>query len=550
MNSLSLRPTVESRAQALQRLANESFQILVIGGGITGCGIARDAALRGLKVAQIEARDIGAGTSCKSTKLVHGGLRYLEHGELKLVFESVNERLLLMRLARHLVRPISFMVPHYRGDRRWLLTLDLGLWIYDALSLGRGNTWHRAHFARATLGLEPTLRREGLSGSIVYTDCVTDDARLCVENAMDARALGAAIATHVRGLQLTREGDGSISGANVEDTESGASFHIRAKVVVNAAGPWCDEIRALAGEPPILRPTKGAHLVVDAARLPTRYALLMQSPVDGRAVFTIPWGLGRTLVGTTDTFYEGSPDDCNADRNDVSYLLATANSYYPDARLTTDDVVATYAGLRPIVRPSDSDKNASDLSREDALFGEPGFISIAGGKLTTYRRMASKVVDVAAKQLGIAVESSTSTRPLGGANGIERSDDDFARLPSLIASATPKVASNLAATYGTRAQAVWARTATDRSAAAPLDSELPFVMAQVDEAVEFEFARSLDDVLARRMQLLLRAHDQALGIAPAVAARMGHLLGWTPAQVDAQVSRYREKVGASRAFRT
>lgn len=539
-----------ARARALKRLAVETFDLLVIGGGITGAGIARDAALRGLSVALVEKLDFAAGTSSKSTKLIHGGLRYLELGELKLVFESVNERNRLMRLARHLVRPLPFLVARYQGDRRWLVTLDLGLWLYEALCFFGGYKNHRTTRAKKTLELEPTLRSEGLSGGVLYYDAMTDDARLTLENVLDAEASGAVIANHVRAGALLKTGE-AITGVTAVDELTGQSFAVKAKVVVNATGPWSDEVRALAGEEALLKPTKGIHIVVDAQRLPVNNALVMTHPKDKRVMFTIPWGLGRTAVGTTDTFFDGRPDSVEPTAADVSYLLDAANHYYPAAKLGPDDVLSTWSGLRPLLKPPDASAGASQVSREHVIVERPGFLTIAGGKLTTYRTMSAEVVDRAVKQLGRAERSTTDDRPLPGAAGFMESDETLdAFVTSLVSPAvTPEVARAFVEMYGGRAKAVLERCAKDAAAGERLDPELPWMMGQVDEAVEHELAQTLDDVLSRRLSLVLRARDQGLAVAPKVAARLAALLGWSPARTEQELSAYRAVVESSRAWR-
>jgi glycerol-3-phosphate dehydrogenase len=539
---------VDSRARTLKALADETFDVLVVGGGITGTGIARDAALRGLKVALVEKLDFAAGTSSKSTKLIHGGLRYLEMGEIGLVFESVNERNRLMRLARHLVRPLPFLVAHFKGDRRWLVTLDIGLWLYEALCFFGGYRNHKTYRAQKTLELEPTLRREGLTGGILYYDAMTDDARLTLENALDARDLGAVVANHVRAGALLSQGD-AITGVTVTDTLSGASFDVRAKVVVNATGPWSDEVRALAKEAPLLKPTKGIHVVVDERRLPARNALVMAHPKDKRVMFTIPWGLGRTAIGTTDTFFDGRPDTVEPTAADVTYLLDAANHYYPDSKLGPDDVISTWSGLRPLLKPPDEGAGASQVSREHVIVECKGFLTIAGGKLTTYRTMAAEVVDRAAKQLGAAKPSATGDRPLPGAAGLMESDEALdALVKRLERPALPADhAQAFVNMYGVRAKAVLERCVD--GSAARVDPELPWLMGQVDEAIDAEFAQTLDDVLSRRLTLVLRARDQGLAVAPTIAARMAERLGWTPERTERELAAYRAVVESSRAWR-
>lgn len=538
-----------ARARTLKTLANEPFDLLVIGGGITGAGIARDAVLRGLKVALVEKDDFASGTSSKSTKLIHGGLRYLEQGELKLVFESVNERNRLMRLARHLVRPLPFLVARYRGDRRWLVTLDLGLWLYEALCFFGGYKNHRTYRTQKTLELEPALRSEGLSGGVLYYDAMTDDARLTLENALDASASGAVLLNHARAGRLVTEGD-TISGVTVTDELSRASFDVRAKLVVNATGPWSDEVRALAGEPPLLKPTKGIHLVVDAKRLPVNNALVMTHPKDKRVMFTIPWGLGRTAIGTTDTFFDGKPDTVEPTADDVAYLLEAGNHYYPDAKLTTADVISTWSGLRPLLKPPDAGAGASQVSREHVIVERPGFITIAGGKLTTYRTMAAEVVDRVVAQLGLKQASTTDDWPLPGAAGFMESDEALHAFTRSLEGPSVDAATARAFVemYGGRAKQVLARCHQAPDTAARLDDELPWMMGQVDEALDHELAETLDDVLSRRLTLVLRAKDQGLGIAPAVAARMASRRGWTAERTAAELEGYRAAVASSRRW--
>jgi len=540
-----------ARSKAFDALATTEFDLLVVGGGITGAGIARDAVLRGLKVALVEKDDFASGTSSKSSKLIHGGLRYLEQAEFALVFESVNERKRLMRLARHLVRPLPFLVTNYKGDRRFLATLDIGLWIYDAMCGFGAYKNHRTYGPKKTLALEPGLRTEGLKGGILYYDCLTDDARLTLENALDARALGAVVLNHARAGKVLKNPSDKVVGVEVTDLLGGHTTEARARVVVNASGPWSDEVRALAGEQPILKPTKGVHIVLDDTRLPVKHALMMAAPRDQRVVFCIPWGLGRTVVGTTDTFFDGKPDTIEPTLDDVEYLLETANAYLPGAKLTVEDVISTWSGLRPLLKPEDDVAGASQVSREHMIYERPGFVTIAGGKLTTYRRMAAEVVDRALSQLGVGVKSQSANRPLPGAEGVVESDEQLAALAASLHAAglQDKASRYFSETYGVRAPKVLERTRADATAGEAMDAELPYLMAQVDEAVETELACTLDDVLGRRIQVMLRARDQGLGIAPRVAERMAARLGWAPQRREQELEHYRATVASSRKFR-
>ncbi len=539
-------PVVAARAAGVRALATGIFDVMVIGGGITGAGIARDAALRGLSVALIDKGDFASGTSSKSTKLVHGGLRYLEQGEVKLVFESVSERARLTRLAPHLVRPIEFLVPSYRTDKPGLFIMDCGLWLYDAMSKFSSPKMHKTYRKRRVEALEPGLRREDLRGGIIYYDCATDDARLTIENVIDANALGATLVNYVRAVKLVKEGE-RFTGAVVIDELTGITAMVRAKVVINATGPWCDEVRALYGAPPILGPTKGVHIVVDAKRLPLQRALLVKEKK--RAVFCLPWG-ARSVIGTTDTFYDQSPDDVHADHADVSYLLEIGNHYFPAAKLTMSDVLATWAGLRPLLRPP-SARGESAVSREHHIESVPGLVTVAGGKLTTYRIMAAEVVDHAATQLSSTRASTTQDRPLPGGEGVDGARGIDAIAQTLAAKDLDAVvAIHLARTYGARALAVAARIANERSLGDRLDPELPFVMAEVDEAVEREHAMTLADVFERRVPLLLHSRDQGLHAATSAAPRMAQWLAWSEADLARELDAYRKVVASTRRFRT
>jgi glycerol-3-phosphate dehydrogenase len=551
------------------------YDVLVIGGGITGAGAARDAAMRGLSTLLVEAEDLASGTSSRSSKLVHGGLRYLEQGEFHLVFEAVSERRVLMDIAPHLVTPAPFLFPTYKGGRVGFLKLDVGMWLYDGLSLFRSPRLHRALSPRQVALEEPGLLQEGLTGAPLYYDCATDDARLTLENALDARRLGAEVRTYTRVVGLLHDAGGRISGARLCDVLTGAETEVRARVVINATGPWTDRVRGLAdagsdkgGAPPprarpkLLRPTRGVHLVVDAARLSPHNTLVCFHPRDGRLLFVLPWG-DRSYVGTTDTDDAGDPSDVHATADDVSYLLEAANYYFPGAALAPADVISTWAGLRPLLSGEGSE---STVSREHEILVDPdGLITIAGGKLTTFRKMAQQVVDQAVALLRVtgATESltrvgpaSTATTPLpGGAGWPEAADDEHAAMTARILAAggdamTLETARLFASTYGTRGVGVAERMARDPSAAEALVPGRPERRVQVDVAVEEEFAQRVGDVLVRRTQLHYRDHDQGLGCAEAVAARMGARLGWDAVRVAAEVAHYRAEVALSRRWRS
>jgi len=539
-----------------------AYDIVVIGGGITGTGIARDAALRGLKVALFEKGDYASGTSSKSSKLVHGGLRYLEHGEIGLVFESVSERRVQTRVAPHLVRPLPFLIPIYKGAKPGLELMNVGLWIYDSLALFRAPRLHKTfRGTRAALEVEPTLRAEGLRGAIEYYDCNTDDARLVLENALDARALGADCHTYTEVTRFERRDDGRITGVAVRDRLTGEARIVGSRVVILAAGAWTDEMIKrfeLPIDRPLLRRTKGVHVVVPRERLPLARAITLISPIDHRVMFAIPWR-ERTVLGTTDTDFEGTADDVAADAADVKYLCESANGVFPDAKLEPRDVIATWAGLRPLIAaPPNVDE--SDVSREHEVFTRSdGLVIIAGGKLTTYRRMARQAVNETLKlldQLGepvTATRASTKHRPLPGAEGLTATDlEGVAAIGrQLMADYRLDVdtATHLCGVYGTRAPLLAARIVEDPALGERLDRELPYVWAEIEFAAKHDLARTVEDVLARRVPLLLVSRDQGLSVCERVADMLGALLGWSPAQRTQMLDEFSAEVALSRRWR-
>lgn len=495
--------------------------------------------------------------------MIHGGLRYLEHGELRLVFESVSERRVQTRVAPHLVRPLPFLIPIYEGARPGFETMNLGLWIYDSLALFRAPGMHRAiRGAKNALALEPQLRPGGLRGALEYYDCTTDDARLVIENALDAIALGAQCHTYTEVVRLERRADRRITGVVVRDRLSNQQWVAETRAVVLAAGPWTDELMPRFEMPtdrPILRRTKGAHIVLPRERLPLTRAITLLSPVDRRVMFALPWR-ERTVLGTTDTDFVGTADDVAADAADVDYLCKSGTGYFPGADLRPDDVIATWAGLRPLIAAS-PEVAESAVSREHEVFAnKDGMIIIAGGKLTTYRRMARQAVDKALevlRALGDAPSvrrASTKQRPLPGAARLDSPDlegvaavgrDVMTRYELDV-----DIATHLCGVYGIRAYEIAEAIASDRSLGMRLDPELPYLWAEIDFAARRDLARTVEDVLARRVPLLLVARDQGLGVCDRVAERLAAILGWSPTTTLRMVDHYRAEVASSQRWRT
>lgn len=518
----------QTRAAALASMVETPVDVLIIGGGITGAGIARDAALRGFRTALVDKSDFGAGTSSHSSRLIHGGIRYLEQRAFHLVFEASRERRVLLKIAPHLVRPLAFLFPVYRGGRLPAWKLRAGMWLYDVLSVFRNVRWHRWLRAKKVRRVEPGLRDRGLIGAALYYDAQTDDARLVIATVRSAIRAGALAANYVETTALLKP-DGRVRGAIVRDVLTGETASIRANVVVNATGPWSDRLRQL-DEPhaaPILRLTKGAHVTVPRRRLGNEHAVTLLSQIDGRVMFALPWG-DLSYVGTTDTDADASPDALRVTTADVTYLLRSANAAFPDAHLTSKDVVSAWVGLRPLLREDHA--HPSQVSREHRVLESPhGLISIAGGKLTTYRVMARDVVDRVAARLHeldgrpLPPRAQTDRQPLPGGEAAE--------LEVLVEAARARGASettarHLVASYGSEAAAVLNLVDRDRPLGEPIVPGRPEIWAEVNYGVEREMAVRLQDILIRRLHLFYEVPDQAQSVVPRVAARMKQLLGW------------------------
>lgn len=534
------------RSDLLARLSSETFDVLLIGGGITGAGLALDAAARGLSVALLEKRDFAAGTSSRSTKLIHGGLRYLEHYDFALVREGLRERARLLSIAPHLVEPFPFVVPVYQQARRNYdhpLKMRAGMVLYDLLA-GKYNLGRHRRLSRdEALQLAPQLDARGLKGALVYYDCRTDDARLVIEVLKSAHARGAVMASYARVTGFINE-DGRVAGARVRDELSGNEFTVRARMVINATGVWMEETLSLNaashnGLSKSVRPSKGIHLTVAAERLRVSSAWLIPSLTGHRFYFVVPWE-GRVNIGTTDTDYSGDRDAPRAEAAEVSEILGAINSYFPAAQLEASDVISAWAGLRPLI--SDPMITATTaVSRREELFESPGgLISLAGGKLTTYRLMAERGIDLAVKRLGerfgvnAAGDADTSHLAISGALGRDRLESLAQQLVHSEA-LSPETAQHLVNAYGSAAPQVAELAREDERLRARLVGGLPHIAAEVIYAVRCEMALTLADVLARRTRLLMLAGRDALACAPLAAALMAQELNWDEAEQQRQI---------------
>ncbi len=539
----------QTRSANLQSLAAQSFDLLVVGGGITGAGIARDASMRGIRTALVEMGDFGSGTSSRSSRLVHGGLRYLEHGHLKLVFEACRERRILLNIAPHLVWPRSFLFPVHRGGRLNAWKLEAGLWLYDLLALFRNVRLHRMLSKRGMLRAEPGLRARDLVGGARYYDAQCDDARLTLANVRDAHRHGAVVVNYAAVDHLD-SADGRVLGARVTNLPTGESIHVRAHVTVNATGPWSDQIREPDGRPTLLR-TKGIHVVVPRHRLGNREAVIFISPIDGRVMFVLPWGT-VTYIGTTETELAGDPGTVAAAADDVIYVLRSANALFPDARLAPEDVLATWAGVRPLLRHGDYDDPNAASREHTILESDNGLISIVGGKLTTYRLMAAQVVDRVAARLHqrdgrpVAPRSPTDREPLPG--GEVRHLEVM--IDATVAEGFPRdIATHLVHTYGGESAAVVRLALSDPALAEPVITGHTTIWAELLYAMRREMAITLGDMLIRRTHLFYAAPDQVLARLVDIVRFAAAELGWTPERQQAEAEAYRFEVRRSVAFR-
>ncbi len=540
-----------SRREKLRLLANEPVDLLVVGGGINGAGIAREAAMRGLRVALIDKGDFASGTSSRSSKLIHGGVRYLETGDIGLVFESSRERDLLRRkLAPHLVQPLRFFFPVYRTGPVGYHKLRAGLVLYDLLAAFRNIQRHQMVPAAKVAAVEPTLRAEGLRGGALYYDCFTDDARLVLETVLASEEAGALCLNYV-GLEAFDKTDGSIVGVQLRDLDAeGGSISLRPRAVVNATGPWLDRVRRLDDPKAasLLRPTKGVHVIVPRERVGNQNAVVLHSIRDRRVLFVLPWQ-DHTMVGTTDTDYQGSPDLVAADEDDVRYLLETVNFHFPKARLTENDVVSTVAGLRPLVASGADRESPSEVSREEEIFeSESGLVSLGGGKLTTYRRIAIKVVNRIARrlerELGIRTErrSGTDRIPLPGGLPIGGGAPANPLIPA-------EAFDLLTRRYGSRATLVWQMIERSPDLARPLVPQTSDLKAEARFAASREMALRIEDVLRRRTHVALRTPDQGVSAAETTANLMAAPLDWDPATTELRAREYVEEATGAAASR-
>ena len=563
------------RERYLERLSSEPFDLLVIGGGITGAGVALDAAGRGLRTALVERGDFAAGTSSRSSKLVHGGLRYLQQKEFRLVYEALAERQRLLRLAPHLVKPLPFLIPVFASGvagkaraRAYARGVGTALWMYDATGGARIGKLHKRLSRREALELMPDLDGRHLAAGFLYYDARVDDARLTLTVAKTAASLGAVTVNRVEATGLLRE-SGRVAGAVLTDRLTGTRIEARAAVVVNAAGVWADELRAMdeGTNPRSIRPAKGVHITLPAGRPALDIAAVLSVPGDRRSVFVIPWG-DRIYVGTTDTDYDGPLEDPQCTAADIDYLLGALNAWVTKP-IGRHEVLGAWAGLRPLVggaglaggrdgpgagggagQPTTPASKTADLSRRHAVRVAPsGLVTIVGGKLTTYRAMAEDTVDEAVRVMRLHTsgsgrerrprlrvpDSRSGSTPLFGAEGYEELTQEGA--PQRLGLPADVVA-HLAGRFGGHAQAVAAIVRDRPELGERLVPGLPYLKAEAVYAVRYEMALTLEDVLSRRTRALLLDVAATAGAAPSVAELMAPELGWSEEERDRQVETF------------
>jgi len=525
--------------------AGEIFDLAVIGAGINGAGIARDAAMRGLDVVLIDKGDIGSGTSWISSRLIHGGLRYLEYGEIPLVYESLRERKNLRRIAAHLVAPLRITIPVYASGKRPRWMIRLGMIAYDLLSWNKALSRHEMLSRDALVDATPGLAADGLRGGARYYDAqVTYAERLVLENVISAAAQGARVLTYSEVVGFEQRA-GHITGVVIRDTRSGNERSLAASAVVNAAGPWVDHVidNAAPGAERLIGGTKGSHIVLRPFDGPGNEAFYVEAARDGRPIFILPWN-GLYLVGTTDIRYHGSLDDVRASRAEIEYLLDETNRVFPRAALTIDDVCYAYAGVRPL--PYREDGPESAITRRHLIVENDGIadnlISVVGGKLTTYRHLAEEAVDAVGRVLDRSLPACPTAREvLPGADGIDEAAAAVKRITSLSAAGQARLLN----IYGARARVIAGLADNEPTLAHDIDGDRRVCAAEIASVARSEFPRTLADIVFRRTMLGLEA-DQARSLYGPIAEIAAAEHGWDAATVEDEVRktlRYGESLG-------
>ncbi len=548
-----------TRTQNLASMENKQYDVLVIGGGVTGAGVALDAAARGYSVALVEKVDFASGTSSKSTKLIHGGIRYLPGFDIALVHEALIERGLLLQNAPYLAHPLAFVLPHYEGDRHPVgmrftppggiglgLMLNAGLWLYDTLAGKRNVGKHRHLHREDIIELAPALVTQGLKEGFMYYDAQTNDARLTMALIRTAAQFGATIANYAEVTSFIIE-QGKVQGAYVHDRLGNRQLAARSRHVVNATGVFSEQVEALADtEPEVqIEPSKGVHLVLSREQIKLgEAAIVLPETEDKRILFIVPWE-SRAIFGTTDTG-SGDLDHPVATPADISYLLKYLNRYLT-VPVTQGDIVSTYVGYRPLLRPRRTKHSTAQLSRTHAVLqGPSGLVSIVGGKLTTYRRMAQDTVDVLNERDGVRRRHPTQHLPLHGSAGWPTVKHELESKGAALG-LSAQTCQHLGRSYGSEGRAILGLVEQDASLARLLVAELPYIGAEVVYACRQEMAMTPYDVLARRTSITLEDRRRGLDVVDDVAALMATEHGWSTEQQQAMAAAYRKAIEAQMA---
>ncbi|MGZ3747478.1 MAG: glycerol-3-phosphate dehydrogenase/oxidase [Pseudobdellovibrionaceae bacterium] len=534
------------RFQNLQKMQEEVFDLCIIGGGINGAGVARDAASRGMRVALVEAKDFASGSSSRSSKLIHGGIRYLENLEFHLVFEALNERTHLFEMAPHLVHPLRFMIPLYENSRVGMFKMGLGMWLYDALALFQAPEMHERLSSSESLARMPSLDKNQLLGSYVYSDAYMDDDRLVHETLRSAHEMGAVCANFVKATGASFGPQGKIEAVECEDQLDAKKIKIRAKHVVSCVGPWTDDLgpKLLKGWQNILRPTKGIHLTLQKSRLPLTSAVVMAAEKSDRIVFGIPRH-EMVVIGTTDTDYRELPDGVVATADDVKYLLEVTHQYFPGAALTEKDIVATYAGVRPLVK--DQSSSEGKTSREHVIIDDPrGVTLVAGGKYTTYRLMSEQVVSHSLNFFSfeekVRFSKNDTLKPLNSYTDVD-SFQQALGMTSLWSQETGRpeaVVQKLAERYGMEAAKIFQRS----------PEHYNYWQLEATQAIDYTLCLNLIDFYARRVPLFLAHPDHGMAQLESICEVFREKLAWSDSELQRQREALSQYMGKELAWRS
>ena len=530
----------QTRLSNIEKIKNEDFDLLIIGGGITGAGVARDAAGRGLKVALIESHDFAEGTSSRSSKLVHGGIRYLENMEFHLVFEALSERTKLFEIAPHLVHPLRFMIPLYKTSRVGMFKMGLGMILYDALALFRSPQVHERLNAQKTIERMAIVKKDGLVGSFVYSDAYMDDARLVFETLRSANEDNAVCVNYIKAKKSifqSSEKQDKVSGLEVEDSFTGEKFIIRAKHVISTVGPWTDLVgeKMISDWKNILRPTKGIHLTLKKDRLPLTSAVVMAAEKSSRIVFAIPRH-EMIIIGTTDTDFNGDPENAAVTQDDVTYLLKITNEYFPGAQLFEKDIISTYVGVRPLVK--DDSSTEGKTSREHTILNDPrGFTFVAGGKYTTYRLMSEQIVDqvidLEFKDKKMGLTNCKTTEPLHPLVTL----DSYQKVQKEI-TAGSKTAW-LVERYGNEAFEIINKYGSEKS----------IWQLEAYQAIHTTMCFRLVDFYSLRVPLILAYEDHGLSVIDEISEVFRSELKWTADETEKQKQEVKAHIAKERAWK-